>query len=124
VRDFAKMLTQLRGQDLPDWLARIDREGEPELKSIAIGVRRDLAAVMAGLTLPYSSGAVEGNVTASKPSNDKCAVAPSSTYSATDSPARLKPHSVNGSKDVCHSHFHGRGNKLSATLYPSMRAAG
>jgi len=63
VREFAKMLTQLRGHELPDWLARIDREGEPELKSFVIGVRRDLAAVTAGLTLPYSSGAVEGNVT-------------------------------------------------------------
>jgi transposase len=63
VREFAKMLTQLRGHELPDWLARIDREGEPELKSFVIGVRRDLAAVTAGMTLRYSSGAVEGNVT-------------------------------------------------------------
>jgi len=33
----------------------------PNLHSFAAGSRRDLQAVTAGLTLPYSSGAVEGN---------------------------------------------------------------
>ncbi|MFD8564876.1 transposase, partial [Streptosporangium canum] len=34
----------------------------PELHRLAAGLRRDQAAVTAGLTLPHSSGAVEGNV--------------------------------------------------------------
>jgi transposase len=29
---------------------------------LAVGIRQDLAAVTAGLTLPYSSGSIEGNV--------------------------------------------------------------
>jgi len=33
-----------------------------KLHSFAAGIRRDLQAVTAGLTLPYSSGAAEGNV--------------------------------------------------------------
>jgi transposase len=62
VRDFAKMLTRLTGQHLPAWLNQVDRDGQPELRTFAAGLRRDLAAVTAGLTLPYSSGPVEGNV--------------------------------------------------------------
>jgi transposase len=34
----------------------------PALHSLVTGLRRDLAAVTAGITLPWSSGAVEGNV--------------------------------------------------------------
>jgi transposase len=62
VRDFATILTQLHGEQLPTWLARVDHDGEPELRAFAASLRRDLSAVTNGLTLPYSSGAVEGNV--------------------------------------------------------------
>jgi transposase len=34
----------------------------PELHSFITGLRRDLDAARAGLTLPYSSGPVEGHV--------------------------------------------------------------
>jgi len=34
----------------------------PPLRSFAAGLRRDLDAVLAGLTLHYNSGAVEGTV--------------------------------------------------------------
>ncbi len=33
-----------------------------ELHTFAAGIRQDLAAVTAGLSLPYSSGTTEGNV--------------------------------------------------------------
>ena len=36
--------------------------GVPELRSLVAGVRRDLAAVHAGLTLEWSQGQVEGHV--------------------------------------------------------------
>lgn len=62
VRDFAKILTNLQGDRLPDWMTKIDQEGAPALKSFVKGLRTDLDAVTAGLTLPYSSGAVEGTV--------------------------------------------------------------
>ncbi|MFF2619821.1 hypothetical protein [Kitasatospora sp. NPDC058046] len=41
------------------WLADVRLDGQRELRSLAGGIRRDRAAVLAALT----SGAVEGNVT-------------------------------------------------------------
>jgi transposase len=38
----------------------------PEIRSFAASLRRDEAAVAAGLTLPWSSGAVEGHVNRTK----------------------------------------------------------
>lgn len=40
----------------------VQDNGAPALRSFANGLRNDLDAVTAGLTLPYSSGAVEGTV--------------------------------------------------------------
>ena len=37
-------------------------DGQPELRSFAAGIRNDQQAVTNGLTLPYSSGKVEGTV--------------------------------------------------------------
>jgi transposase len=56
-------MAQRRGQELPAWLAAVEADDLPELRSLAAGLRRDLAAVTNGLTLEHSSGAVEGNVT-------------------------------------------------------------
>jgi transposase len=62
VAEFAKMLTGLHGDRLDDWLAAVEADqGQPDLRSFARGIRRDYHAVRNGLTLPYSSGAVEGN---------------------------------------------------------------
>jgi transposase len=64
VRSFAEMMTHRRGQqELDGWLAAVEADDQPELHSFANGIRRDQQAVTNGLTLPYSSGAVEGNVT-------------------------------------------------------------
>lgn len=41
----------------------VDADDLPALHSFTRGLRRDHEAVVNGLTLPYSSGAVEGNVT-------------------------------------------------------------
>ncbi|WP_280785064.1 hypothetical protein [Rhodococcus opacus] len=51
-----------RGHDLNVWIGRARREGPPALRSSAAGLVRALDAVTAGLTLPHSSGAVEGHV--------------------------------------------------------------
>ena len=60
---FAKMTTARSGeQELTSWLERLGADDQPELHSSAAGIRQDLAAVTAGLTLPYSSGSTEGNV--------------------------------------------------------------
>jgi transposase len=63
VRNFAEIMTRRTGdQQLKSWLAAVEADDQPELHSFANGIRKDQPAVTAGLTLPYSSGAVEGNV--------------------------------------------------------------
>jgi len=60
VRGFATMMTQLQGQHLDDWITAARAGPLPALHSFANGLRQDHDAVLAGLTLPYSSGPVEG----------------------------------------------------------------
>jgi len=64
VRAFGEMLTHLRGQQLPAWIAavRADADDLPGLGSFAAGLERDLDAVTRGLTTPWSSGPIEGRV--------------------------------------------------------------
>ncbi|WP_369186043.1 transposase [Streptomyces sp. Y1] len=49
--------------DLDVWLADVRLDGQRGLRSLAGGIRRDRAAVLAALTTTLTSGAVEGNVT-------------------------------------------------------------
>jgi transposase len=73
VEDFAKMMTQRRGQqDLDNWIAAAYAADLPHLHTFAGGLERDYAAVLNGLTLPYSSGAVEGAVTRAKALKRQC----------------------------------------------------
>jgi transposase len=62
VRDFADMLCNRRGEHLEAWASRAEASPVSELRGLAKGLRRDWAAVTAGLTVSYSSGAVEGHV--------------------------------------------------------------
>lgn len=59
---FADMLTGLHGDRLDAWIAKAEAADSPDLHSFTAGLKRDHSAVLAGLTLPHSSGAVEGNV--------------------------------------------------------------
>jgi transposase len=63
IRAFAKIMAQRHGQEIPAWLDAIEASDLPELRSLATGMRRDLPAIINGLTLEHNSGAVEGNVT-------------------------------------------------------------
>jgi transposase len=47
---------------LDDWLTTVEADDQPQPHSFANGIRRDQQAVTAGLALPYSSAAMEGNV--------------------------------------------------------------
>lgn len=58
---FSDMSSGLRGQYLDDWLAAARSSGLPALASFAGSLERDYDAVRNGLTLPWSSGPVEGN---------------------------------------------------------------
>ena len=62
IRSFAKMMTNRDGYLLDDWITSAETGASPYLAAFATGLRRDHAAVQAGLTLPHSSGAVEGTV--------------------------------------------------------------
>jgi transposase len=62
VASFAKILTTLDGDRLDKWLEAVEHDdGQPDLHALARGIRRDYDAVRNGLTLPWSSGPVEGN---------------------------------------------------------------
>nr|WP_261988219.1 transposase [Streptomyces sp. gb1(2016)] len=62
VRAFGKMLTQLQGDQLPQWIKAVRADDLPSVHTFVNGLERDLVAVTAGLTLPWSSGVVEGHV--------------------------------------------------------------
>ncbi|MFB7618051.1 hypothetical protein [Kitasatospora sp. NPDC056181] len=47
---------------LPQWIKAVRADDLPGLHTFVNGLERDLAAVTAGLTLPWSSGVVEGHV--------------------------------------------------------------
>jgi transposase len=58
-REFHAIVRERRSGDLDDWLARTDQS---ELRSFAESLRKDLPAVRAALTLPWSNGQTEGQV--------------------------------------------------------------
>lgn len=62
VKSFATMMSELAGHRLPAWITAARASEHPSLRRFANGLHKDLDAVTAGLTLPHSSGAVEGNV--------------------------------------------------------------
>ncbi|MFI7135807.1 transposase [Nonomuraea sp. NPDC050153] len=62
VEEFAKMLTGRHGERLDAWIEAVRADDLPHLHTFANGIQRDYDAVLAGLTLPYSSGAIEGKV--------------------------------------------------------------
>jgi Transposase len=62
VRTFADLMNKRRGDRLTDWIHRVQADPLPALHSLITGIRRDLDAVVAGLTMPWNSGPVEGNV--------------------------------------------------------------
>lgn len=66
VAAFADMMCNLRGDRLNDWMAAVAADDLPALHSMLRGMRRDLPAITAGLTLPYNSGPVEGAVCRAK----------------------------------------------------------
>jgi transposase len=62
VATFAEILTGRHGDRLDSWMAAVDAADLPHLHRFVTGLRRDYQAVRNGLTLPHSSGSVEGNV--------------------------------------------------------------
>ncbi|MET9591874.1 hypothetical protein ABZY45_12965 [Streptomyces sp. NPDC006516] len=59
---YGKMLAQLQGDQLPQWITAVRSDDLPSLHTFVNSLERDLAAVTAGLALPCRSGIVEGHV--------------------------------------------------------------
>jgi transposase len=62
VSDFGGMLRQRQGQHLDTWIATAQASDIAQLQGFAAGLLKDYDAVRNGLTLAWSSGAVEGTV--------------------------------------------------------------
>ena len=62
VQAFMQMIREHTGQQLETWLSSVEASTLPEFKSFAKDLQQDKAAVLAGLTLPWSNGPVEGHV--------------------------------------------------------------
>ena len=60
---FLTMVRERRGIDLEAWMAKATHSGIEALARFARGLQEDLAAVTAGLTLDWSNGPVEGQIT-------------------------------------------------------------
>lgn len=59
---FTRLVRNRQGDQLEDWIAQACAGPNPEIRGFATGLRKDYDAVRAGLTLAWSSGAVEGTV--------------------------------------------------------------
>lgn len=62
VQQFAQMLRTRTGELLDAWLENVRASQIREFQSFVLGIERDKAAVVAGLTLPQNNGVVEGKV--------------------------------------------------------------
>jgi transposase len=58
------------------WLAAVEADDQPGLRSFAAGIRHDQQAVTNGLTLPWNSGKVEGTVNKIILWNQNCQIGP------------------------------------------------
>lgn len=61
-RAFADLVRHRRGFLLLEWIRQAERGAPKPMQGFAGSLRQDLDAVTAGLTLPWSSGVVEGHV--------------------------------------------------------------
>jgi len=59
---FLALVRERRGADLETWMMETSASGIAALARFAQGLQEDLPAITAGLTLPWSNGAVEGHV--------------------------------------------------------------
>ena len=57
------LVRERRGHALEAWMSETMRSGNEALARFAQGLQEDLTAVKAGLTLPWSNGPVEGQIT-------------------------------------------------------------
>jgi transposase len=62
VDDFLHMVRERTGEQLDSWLKRVETSQLPAFQTFVAGVHKDKEAVLAGLTLPWSNGPLEGHI--------------------------------------------------------------
>lgn len=62
-QDFVQMVKQRQARRLAPWLAHAHRSSSAELRGFASGIKRDYAAVKMALSVAWSQGQVEGQIT-------------------------------------------------------------
>lgn len=61
-QSFGQIVRKREGHRLPDWMKQVEASSFRDVKRFAAGLQRDKEEVLAGLTLVYSNGQVEGQV--------------------------------------------------------------
>ena len=59
----SQMVKQRQARRLDGWLARASQSSSVELRGFAAGIKRDYAAVKMALSVAWSQGQVEGQIT-------------------------------------------------------------
>lgn len=62
VKEFLHMVRERTGEHLDQWLSKVEVSHLQAFQPFVTGVQQDKDAVLAGLTLPWSNGPLEGNV--------------------------------------------------------------
>ena len=62
-RGFMRLLRERRGAEFDEWMVEVRCGALPEVQAFADGLAADRVAVVAGLTLPWSTGPAEGHIT-------------------------------------------------------------
>lgn len=96
VRAFAAVITGLTGHDLPRRIASAREAGLPGIASFAKGLEHDIDAVPNGLTMPWSSGPVEGRVNHIKWSSARCSAGQGSRSSTSASCSQTRTSAAPG----------------------------
>ncbi len=60
--EFARLVRERQAEQLDTWLERASASAAVPFRNFAASLRRDEAAVRAGLSLPWSTGPVEGEI--------------------------------------------------------------
>ncbi len=100
---FMQMIRERSGHQLDAWLCSAEASRLPEFKSFAKGIQQDKAAVLAGLTLPWSQGPLEGHV-------NRLKLLKRSMYGRAKLPLlRARVLHVDGSAELSHADLRAAG---------------
>lgn len=81
-RVFTGLVRDRRGHLLAAWIREAETNGPGPVRGFAGFLRQDWDAVLAGMTLAYSSGVVEGHVNRLRRSSGRCTAGDRSGFSA------------------------------------------